>query len=166
MYDNLMNRFEFNITRPGIYLSDDIVRMAISMRNIYSRLAVGLIAEGKSDSATAVADRCLALVPDHLLPLDYFSLPMAEVYYRAGNKSKGDALLETVTRHREEKLEYLFGFQEEKQPFVFPEIQQELAILNASMNIAKELGDPALAKKLEESMDLYFQLYMGSGYQP
>ena len=43
MYDNMMNKFVFNVTKPGFLVSDDVNRMSITMRNAYARLIDALV---------------------------------------------------------------------------------------------------------------------------
>jgi hypothetical protein len=93
MYDNLMNKFKWgNIQNPHIYLNQDNMRMIMNFRNNFARLANNLIIQGKKDSAIAVCDRCIKVMPEKTIPYDYFILPIAETYYKAGKIDKANKI--------------------------------------------------------------------------
>src|SRR5690606_15321193 len=85
MYDNLMNKFEYgNMNDPSVYIDENNARMMTNIRNSFNRLATGLVNEGKQDSAVAVIDRCFELIPQDIVPFEFFSLGLIENYFRAG----------------------------------------------------------------------------------
>ncbi|MCK9399487.1 MAG: DUF2723 domain-containing protein [Bacteroidales bacterium] len=166
MFDNLMNKFEFDILKPGFLVSDDINRMTVTMRNCYARLAEALAAENKPDSAVMVCDRIQELIPDRIVPYNYFNLPMAEAYLKAGQIDKGNAILQRMTDIYSELLEYYFRFPANKRAYISFDIQQGLAILHAIWQAAETYGQKEMADKAKETLDLYYNLYVGESYNP
>jgi hypothetical protein len=161
MYDNLMNKFVFNISKPGFLVSDDVYRMTVTMRNAYSRLAEALVAENKMDKAIAVCDKIQQMVPDKVTPYNYFNLGIATSYLKAGEKEKGTEILERMISIQDEQLAYFFSFPSDKQPYLISDIQQGLAVLHAISQAADETGEKEISKKAEETLDLYYNLYLG-----
>ena len=64
------------------------MRMTYNLRNNFARLADALLREGKTDSAIAVLDKCIEVMPDHSIPYNFFMTPIAEAYYRAGQQGQ------------------------------------------------------------------------------
>jgi hypothetical protein len=166
MFDNLMNRFVFDISKPGFLISEDIYRMTITMRNAYSRLAGALIAENKTDKAVELCDRIQSLIPDHIVPYNYFNIGIADAYLKAGEAEKGNAILQRLMEIQDEQLAYFFSFPADKQPYLASDIQQALAVLHALGLAANEGGQMETAAEAEETLDLYYNLYLGQSYDP
>jgi hypothetical protein len=166
MFDNLMNKFEFNIKKPGFLISDDVYRMTVTMRSCYSTLAEALIAENKPELAVQVCDRIQDMIPDKLAPYNYFNMPIAEAYLKAGQVDKGKEILERMTEIQGEQLAYFFRFPENKRNFISMEIQQGLALLHAIGQTADDGGLKETADRARETLDMYYQLYVGESFNP
>jgi hypothetical protein len=166
MFDNLMNKFEFNIRKPGFLISDDIFRMTVTMRSTYSRLVEALVKENKTDLAIQVCDRIQELIPDAIVPYNYFNLSIAEGYLKSGQTEKGIEILQRMTDIHGEQLQYFFSFPENKQGYLSMDIQQGMALLHAVGQVAEETGQEEMAAKARETLDLYYNLYVGESYNP
>lgn len=166
MYDNLMNRFVFEIKKPGFLISDDVFRMTITMRNSYAMLAEALVAENKMDKAVEVCDRIQEMIPDRIVPYNYFNLPVAEAYLRAGETDKGVEILQRMTEIHADQLGYFFSFPKDKRGYLSMDIQQGMAILNAVGQVAAENGQKEIGDRANEVLDTYYNLYVGESYNP
>jgi hypothetical protein len=166
MFDHVMNKFQFNILKPGFLVSDDVNRMAITMRNCYARLADALAAENKLDSAVAVCDRIQQLIPDRIVPFNYFNLSIAEAYLKAGQVDKGNEILQRMTDIYGDQLEYYFRFPADKRALISFDIQQGLAVLHAVGQAADNYKQKEIGDKAKETLDLYYNLYVGQSYKP
>lgn len=166
MFDNLMNKFSFNISKPGFLISEDVYRMTVTMRNTFVRLAEALAAENKMDKAVQVCDRIQALIPDQKVPYNYFNMGIAETYLKAGEDEKGEEILNRLLEIQEEQLAYFFRFPEDKQPYISGDIQQGLALINAIGQAAEANGKKEIADKASEALELYYQLYTGQSFNP
>ncbi len=77
LYKNLMEKFSYgNMGDPKVYLDENIRRTIriVKLRNTFGRLASTLAQENKIDSAQAVVNRCLEILPDEKIPLDYYDV--------------------------------------------------------------------------------------------
>ena len=166
MYDNLMNKFEFDMSKPRFLVSNDIYRMTVTMRNIYGRLAEALMMENRLDSAVMVCDRITEMIPDHVVPYNYFNLIMAEVYLVAGEEEKGNAILDRLITISEEQLAYFFRFPENKRAYLSFDIRQALAVLHATGQLADGLDQKEQGDRARESLDFYYSLYTGQSFLP
>ena len=107
MYTNMLEKFKWgNIEDPDVYLDETCSRMTLSMRNNYLQLAESLMDEKKRDSAVMALDKCIELVPDERVPLDYWGVLMAKSYYRAAEYEKGNKLIEMISKRLVQELDY------------------------------------------------------------
>ena len=107
MYDNMMNNFKWgNASDPKVYLDENNRRMFSNYKRIFGDLALALINEGDSIKAIEVAHRGLELVPDSKMPNDYFSLQLAEVLIKAGERAEGEELVNKIVTYAKQYLDY------------------------------------------------------------
>jgi hypothetical protein len=181
MYDNIMNKFRWgNMNDPKVYLDENNTRMLMNVRNSFVRLADGLIAEGKRDSAVTVLDRCNELVPDSKIPYNYFNMLMVESYYKAAGKNlpdktkdsltslpnvnpayigKANDVIRVMTKNCEEELVYYFNLKPELRATVQEDLQRAYYIMKSLADIANQYGEKQVgnevAKKLNDLMTVF-----------
>ena len=161
LYDRLMNTFKYgNMEKPGVYLDETNRRMVTNFRNNFGRLAEQLAAEGKNKEAIAVCDRCLAIAPDKSMRFDFFLLPIAETYLKAGAAAKGLALLNRLLELHTQDLNYYFRFPRERILQFDFEMQQSLAIVNRISMIADQHSNTALADKAKAELEKQYERYV------
>ena len=166
MYDNVMNKFEFNITGDGFLVSEDIGRMAITMRNTFGRLVEALVEKQDLRKAVEVSDRCIALIPDEVVPYNYFNLTLAEAYLKAGQTDKGLALMGRLHTIFSDQLAYFFSFPENKRKYLGFDIQQGIAVVHAINRMAESNGQKEIADQTKETVDFYYNMYVGQTNMP
>ncbi|MCR4560978.1 MAG: DUF2723 domain-containing protein [Bacteroidales bacterium] len=87
MYDNVMNKMQWGrMNESDVTIEENNRRqMAIlDLRNLFSRLALQLVEDGKTDKAKEVMNKCLTLMPKDKLPYDYKMLPVVSALYASG----------------------------------------------------------------------------------
>ncbi|MFH2094934.1 MAG: DUF2723 domain-containing protein [Bacteroidota bacterium] len=151
MYDNLMNKFVWgNIQDPDVYLDENNLRMTMNLRNNFARLADQLLFEGKRDSAVAVLDRCMEVMPKETVPYNVFVIGVAEGYYKAGIKEKGSEILSQLTEITEEELNYYFSLPAKYSGgIVETEMQRGMAVLQEMLRMTQVYGDTSLNAKID-----------------
>ncbi len=162
MYDNLMNKFKWgNMNDPKVYLDETNTRMMTNIRNSFNRLATALIAEGKKDSAVAVIDRCNELIPQEIVPYEYFALNLADSYLKAGATEKGIQMLENAYTGFNDELNYYLALDTRYRltQDVMEETQRDLFYLQTMERIAKSSGQTEFAKKVGETLQAHFRNY-------
>jgi len=161
LYNNMMNKFEYgNISDPGVYVDETGRRMVSSFRNHFSRLATTLGDEGKLDSALAVCDRCIEVIPDETIPYNMLLLPIAETYYICDSPEKGNAILNRLLDYYEQELFYYFSFNERKIGQFDFNIQQALALTQHIGSMASHFGDNDLKLRADEILYPNYELYL------
>lgn len=166
LFDNLVNKFGSGMENPDVYLTEDNLRMSMSLRNIYGRLALELIKEGKNDSAVIVCDKIMELVPPESIPYNYFILGIANAYLQAGEEEKGLKILEGMYTLSEENLNYFFRFEGNKALLVDDMRKHYLSMTHEVKETARKNGQTELANKAEQLFNDYYDIYVGQvGYQ-
>jgi len=161
-YDNLMNNFAWGrMNEPDVYIDENNARMMTNIRNSFNRLAGALISENKKDSAIAVLDRCMELVPPQLIPVEYFGLEVGENYLRAGAQDKAVDLFETVYDNYVDELSYYFSLRPDLQMTdgIGEEIQRNLFYLQKMQRAMQRVGNAELAEKYGTALQTYFDRY-------
>jgi hypothetical protein len=167
MYDNLMNKFKWgNINKPGIYLDETITRMAMNSRSMFARLAETLILEGKTDSAKKVLDRCLEIIPETVIPHDYFSVSMVSSYLKAGDTASAMKISEQVKKTTTSELAYYFAFPDRYLKSLDMNIQESLFTLQRLGIVLTESGKKEEADAFEPEARKYYDLFLQKVYEP
>ncbi len=181
MYDNIINKFKWgNMNDPKVYLDENNIRMSMNVRNSFVRLADGLIAEGKRDSAIAVLDRCNELVPNEKVPYNYFNLLMAKSYYKAAHNNmnnmaldssvvevntfpaaiqKANEVVRIMANNCEEDLNYYFKLAPRFRATIQEDLQRSFYIMQELSNIAGFYGEEALSKEVAKRLNDIVSVY-------
>ncbi len=140
MYDNLMNKFTWgNAGDPKVYLDENNRRMFSNFKRIFASLGKDFVQAGDSAKAVEVARKGLGIVPKEKMPDDFFSIGLAEVLIRAGQKDQGIKLLNDILDYSKGYLEYAISLRpEERFGLDYPmgiSMQSMLDIYNLSVKL-------------------------------
>jgi len=160
MYQNVMENFKWgNMERPDVYIDENNGRMMMNIRNTFNRLAETLVAEGQNEKATKVLDRGVELIPHKVVPYNYFSMMMAETYFKAGQASKGKEIINTIMTDYKEQLDYFFKLKKPMRNSVDEEIQRILYFMREMSMICTRNNQPELLKEVSTSFNSYLERY-------
>jgi hypothetical protein len=160
LYENLINKFRWGgVPDPDVYLDENNLRMLSNFRNNFSRLAEGLINEGKKDSAVIVLDKCMEIMPESRVPFNYFIIPVIEQYYRAGQVEKGNNLVNSYFNTIQEDLRYYFTFKGDKARSIDYEKRVGIQLLGELNRITEFFKQQELADKIESAFQQFYQMY-------
>jgi len=167
MYDNLMNRFKWgNMNKPGVYIDETNARMVMNMRSLFGRLADALIGEGKLDSARRVLDQCFEVMPESVVPYDFFTVPLISGYYKTGDLAKANQIAAELNKTVTEELVYLFSFPDKDLKAMDMTIQEAVFTMQRLSVITSEAKQAKLAAETEATLKKYYDLYVEKVYQP
>lgn len=167
MFDNLMNKFKWgNLNKPGIYLDETVTRMAMNSRSMFGRLAEALILEGKTDSAKKVLDRCQEIIPERVIPHDYFSVSMVGSYLKVGDTATAMKISEQVKKTSTSELAYYFAFPDHYLKSLDLNIQESLFTLQRLGMVLTEAGRKTEADAFEPEARKYYDLFLQKVYEP
>ncbi len=161
LYDNIMNKFQWgNIDDPSVYLSEDHIRLTVNFRNIFHRLADALLDEGQPEKAIEVLDFAFEKMPQDQVPYNYFSLLMAETYYKAGAFEKGNEIFERMLDWEEQNLAWYFSFDRSRLRNLESAMQESLGILQRISHVSEMEQQAELADTSSELFEYYYEMYM------
>ncbi len=167
LYRNVMERFIWgNMNDPDVYCDESIKRMATNSRDIFGRLVTALLKEGKTDSAKKVLDRCLEVLPEHLLPHDYFSIPLGIGYLRVGEEQRGMEIVNAIRKNSREELTYFFSFRGKDLTDIAQNVQKSLFTLHHLSDRLHKAGFAQQGVDVEKDMESWHDLYMQTLYDP
>ena len=111
MYDRLINQFKWGgLNNPNLYFDETNTRMVMNFRNNYSRLAESLYQKGEVKKAVSALDKCMQEFPSSVVSLSYFSIPIIDLYYKLGEKQKGNEILANMIDDQMTSIKYLKEF--------------------------------------------------------
>ena len=160
MYDNMMNKFVWgNIADPNVYLDEQHIRMARTMRMMFGQLAAALIEEGQNEKALEVLDKCMEVIPTTSVPADYSTAMLAEYYYELGQTEKADALIRPLLDDCITKIEWVKSLKSKHSKAVSQElsIRQNVGLIQNMWMTARNY-DSELSTELEENLQKYYPL--------
>lgn len=161
LYDNIMNKFEWgNMDDPSVYLNEDHRRLTVSFRNIMQRLAGALIAENKVDSAIAVLDKAMEVMPEYNVPYNYFTLLIAENYYEAGAFEKANEITRRMIEIHEDNLRYYFRFRGRRADQISGNIRESLAMMQHIGFIGELYEQDDIVDQAENIFQTYYELWL------
>ena len=84
--------------------------MVMNFRNNYARLAESLYQKGETEKAIKVLDKCINEFPSEVVSLNYFSIPIIDLYHKLGETKKGNEVLVAMIDNQLAKIKYLKEF--------------------------------------------------------
>ena len=132
----------------------------MNVRNNFARLAEALITEGKKDSAIVVLDKCLVVMPEHNVPFNFFMLPVAEAYYKAGGAEKANKIVTRLFDVYEQELNYYLSLPAQLYSTIENTVQQSMSVLyrlNMLTNRSYSQGD--FGKNIETRFTALQEVY-------
>ncbi len=163
MYDNMMNKFKWgNAGDSDVYLDENNRRMFSNFRRIFGNLGMALLKSGDTAKAVEVVHRGLNIVPSEKLPQDFFSVGLAEVLIRAGEKEEGEKLIGSIINYSKEYLEYAINVRSGDNFGLDYAIGINMQALLDIYKMAVNLKDESLTAVVEPLINTYYgKLYSG-----
>ena len=108
LYDNIMHRFRYGgLSTKGIYVDEDVKRMAHTHQLIMGVLIDSLLQRGDTKRALTVCHKWQKEMPQVNVPYTEYALSMARCYYMAHQPEKGDEIVSSLLRRSDEWLSWI-----------------------------------------------------------
>ena len=108
LYDNIMHRFRYGgLNTRGIYVDEDVKRMANTHQLIMGVLIDSLLQQGDLKRALTVCQKWQHELPCENVPYTESALSMARCYYLAHQPEQGDEIVHHLLRRSEEWLSWI-----------------------------------------------------------
>jgi tetratricopeptide (TPR) repeat protein len=160
MYQHMMVDFKWGgMNNPKVYIDENNQRMMMNIRNNFNRLAESLIQEGKKDSAIKVLNRSLELIPNNIVPYNYFSLQLAGDLMAAGNTEKGKQIVGEIYQTFKDKMDYFLSLDPKYIASIDEEMQRSLYFIRELGMISTRYKLDDLSKEITDSFNGYLKAY-------
>ncbi len=159
LYDNVMNKFQWgNMGKEDIYMDETNMRMTMSFRILFNRLASQLIEEGKNDKALKALDRSFEVMPDDVVPFDVFTMFLVENYYKLGENEKANAITKRLVDISAKEIEYYNSLSPELKRAFSKDSQQAMGIMQRLYQMVNQQypQDEATQKEIQNRISPYF----------
>ena len=137
------------LNEPDVTVDRESNRNSNMIKQDYLRLAQSLVNEGKKDSAVAVLDKGIYFFPDNKIHFDYFMIPWADMYYKAGALDKGNDLVKLLYEKYKEDLNYYMSLDDRFMQFYTDDIQESFAVMQRLSELANENGQKDLSDEIK-----------------
>ena len=163
MYDNLMNKFKWgNADDQHVYIDENNRRMFSNFERMFGSLGIRLLEKGDTLRAIEAARKGLTLVPVNKMPHDYFSVTLAEVLIRAGEKEEGMKILNSILDYSRGYLSYISEIPAgERFGLEYPVGVNMQAMIDI-YRLYSRLGMKEPAQALENEISLYYSAFYPS----
>lgn len=152
-YDILMNKCKWgNLNQPGVYVDRESYRNSMMHKQNFMRLAQALVNKGKNTEAITVADRCLKEFPNEKMSFDYYMLPLAEVYYLAGDTVKANNFVKTLADIYTGNLAYYASVNPEFSSFYEDDRMQAYAVMSRIWEYGRKFNQQPLLNEIKSKM--------------
>lgn len=162
LYEKYMNKFTWGrVDKDDVHVCHHVHRTfsVLRVRNKFSRLAEALLAEGKTEKAIKVLDRCMEILPTDKFPFTMFYFKLIQNYYQAGEIEKGNLYLTKYFNYFAENAEYYMSVGDKFFPALSEEMYRALAFMQNSVALAKENNQDNLTKDFEKRFRAYVDQY-------
>lgn len=108
LYENIMHRFRYGgLNTKGIYVDEDVKRMANTHQLIMGVLIDSLLQQGDLSRALSVCHKWQQELPNENVPYTESALSMARCYYLAHQSEQGDDIVRNLLRRSTEWLSWI-----------------------------------------------------------
>ena len=108
LYENVMHRFRYGgLNTKGIYVDEDVKRLAYSHQLIMGVLIDSLLQRGDTERALAVCHKWQREMPHENVPYPEEALSMARCFYQTNHTAEGDAIVNDLLKRADEWLTWI-----------------------------------------------------------
>lgn len=160
MYDNLMNKVKWGgLDKGDVWMDENNMRMALTMRMQMRTLAMSLIQEGKKDVALTVLKKELESLPERNVPYYYepiaYTYYLAQAFYMAGGKDEAIKISKRFFEILEKDTDYALSVRKKETNAMQPYLDDRVEMMQQMISDAHRFEADALAKELEGRFKKY-----------
>jgi len=152
LFDNLVNKYRWGgLEKKGLYVDENMARLARTFRTQFGQLGRALIREGKKDSAIVAMDVATKYIPSFNVPYDYYSsAAIAQTYFAAGDTAKAQAIYEELVGTSIRELDWYSRLRDSHYATVLSDVKNSLSTLYYVNQEFYFFIDPEYSKQLDE----------------
>jgi hypothetical protein len=161
MYDNLMNKAKWGgLDKNEVWMDENNLRMASTMRMQMRTLAMSLIQEGKKKKALEVLRKCMEVLPEKNVPF-YAPCPISYTYYLtqtfylADGKEEAIKLSNRLFEILEGETEYVLSVRKTEPNVMQSYLDERLELMQQLISDAHRFKAEEVAKNYEARFKKY-----------
>ena len=160
MYDNLMNKAKWGgLDKEELWMDENNMRMALTMRMQMRTLAMSLIQEGKKEAALKVLKKETESLPEKNVPYYYdpisYTYYLIQAFYMADGKEDAIKISKRFFDIIEQDTEYVLSVRKKESGAMQPYLDDRLEMMQQLISDAHRFGADAHAKELEAKFKKY-----------
>ncbi len=160
MYDNLMNKATWGgLDKSEVWMDENNMRMALTMRMQMRTLAMTLVQEGKKEAALKVLKREEEVLPERNVPYYWdpisYTYYLIQAFYMADGKDDAIRISKRFFDIMEEDTEYAVSIRKTEQGALQSYLDERLEMMQQLITDAQRFGADALAKDFEARFKKY-----------
>lgn len=166
-YNNLMNRYRYGgMDNPNVYIDETIMRMCLTHKRLFSKLALQLVSEGQKDKAVKVLRKCEQVLPEYNIPSDFANggIDFAKAYFLIGQKAKAKETILKVWNKAYEYANWYLSLSGNNFTISQNEALTNLLIMRESLETIS-LIDKNLEEKYMQKLQMLMNVYYAKGGQ-
>ena len=164
-YDNVMKKFKFgNVSKPGIYLDETVMRMCYTHRRLMATLALNLIQEGKDEQARQVLAKCEKELPSVNVPHDFQggSTDLVKAYVLTDQKQKAQQLLDLLWKKSTQYMTWYLSLDGMRFDGSQRECMLHLYVMNQLYDMQTSIDEKKAAQK-DKQLEALINQYHAKG---
>jgi hypothetical protein len=163
MYDNLMNKLQWGgLDKNDVWMDENNMRMALTMRMQMRTLAMSLIQEGKKAAALKVLKKELEVMPEKNVPYYYdpisYTYYLVQAFYMADGKDEAIKLSKRFFDIIQEDTEYALSVRKKEPNAMQTYLDDRIEMMQQLISDAHRFNADAHAKELESRFTKYESL--------
>jgi len=171
MYDNLINKVKWGgIDKDDVWMDENNMRMALTMRMQMRTLAMSLLQEGKKDAALKVLRKAVEAMPEKNVPYYYdpiqYTYYLIQAFYMADGKEDAAKLSRRFFDILEGDTEYALSVRRKESNAMQTYLDDRIEMMQQMIADAHRFKSDALAKELEGRFTKYQSLALPEDPQP
>ena len=143
----------------NVYYKQDYTGFVLNSRSTFNTLAEDLIDEGDFARAAEVLKKCLEVMPNESVPLDFFSVQQVAMLLQVGEPELANHVAEVTSENASQWLDYYFATDSPETN----ELQKQLLSLNEIARAYRANGDREKAAAYEELFNSYYSQLQAGG---
>ncbi len=160
MYENLTQNFDWgNLSKNNEYLDENSRKILVSLRGHYSRLARGLYFAGAIKQSEQMLNECVKLIPNNLIPFDYYMVGVAHGYYRINKFPEAGVVSIITAKNALAELEFYNKFPVNQRQNMKLYQQRALKTIEELYLMAEQFKNKELLKQIKPIYDRAKMLY-------
>ncbi|MBN1597454.1 MAG: DUF2723 domain-containing protein [Bacteroidales bacterium] len=156
VFDNMMNKFKWGgIEEKDLYLEENSLRMLANFRHNFIALASALIEEGKKDSAILAQNRCMEIIPNEIVPFDFYMLGIVENYYALNQQKQAQEIADIILENTLQDVDYLLSLRMDQWQNLQFERQVAQYVIKELLRYSTSYNDKFYSAKIQQQLENY-----------